>query len=377
MCFGSKEKQRSERCHVYCLTKEKGGCPQYANGGEPLNIRLRLNPFHSTYSFPCRPLAQPFSTLSLCLTLSHRRSLSEQQTPSINHQQRAPPSFFSTQGDMAELQSFHLANIIRMTQSPPSTRNNRRQENNQSYDSTVDNDQEHIQTDSDMSDASEEDDNDEGGQSVVLALTKVKQQWERNILDFKTMLASRQQRQREELLSSADFPPLEEEIEYGMEDAGYDYKTPAWPHYEDSDDTETVSDTESLLDHQRSDDNLIDHGSMPPPVLPPRHMDQAPSMRLGDHASSRSSVVIYDRSWLLKQCTAHIEAFGDPSIDMTPRRLAIDIFTILRSDKLGKTNILRSIRGASLIKRVAIVFVAPGYLLYIALSLTNLLHFIP
>lgn len=235
---------------------------------------------------------------------------------------------------MAELQSFHLANILRMTQSPPLTRNNRRQESNQSHDLTVDNDQEHIHSDSDMSDASEEDDDDEGGQVVVLALTKVQQQWERNILDFKTMLASRQQRQREELLSSADFPPLEEEIEYGMEDAGYDYKIPAWPHYEDSDDTETVSDTDSLMDHQRSDDILINHGSLTPPVLPPRHRDQTPSMRFGDHASSMSSVVIYDRSWLLKQCTAHIEAFGDPSTDMTPRRLAIDIFTILRSDKL-------------------------------------------
>ncbi|OAQ27608.1 hypothetical protein K457DRAFT_1465070 [Linnemannia elongata AG-77] len=153
---------------------------------------------------------------------------------------------------MAELQSFHLANILRMTQSPPLTRNNRRQESNQSHDLTVDNDQEHIHSDSDMSDASEEDDDDEGGQVVVLALTKVQQQWERNILDFKTMLASRQQRQREELLSSADFPPLEEEIEYGMEDAGYDYKIPAWPHYEDSDDTETVSDTDSLMVHQSS-----------------------------------------------------------------------------------------------------------------------------
>lgn len=268
---------------------------------------------------------------------------------------------------MAELQSFHLANILRMTQSPLSTKNNRRQESNQSHDSTVD-DQEHVQMDSDMSDASEEDDDDEGGQAVVLALTKVQQQWERNILDFKTMLASRQQRQREELLSSADFPPLEEEIEYGMEDAGYDYKIPAWPHYEDSDDTETVSDTDSLLDHQRSDDNLISHGSMIPPVLPPRHRDQAPSMRLGDHTSSMSSVVIYDRSWLLKQCTAHIEAFGDPSADMTPRRLAIDIFTILRSDKLGKTNILCSIRGAGLMKRVAIVFVTLHYLMYTTLS---------
>jgi hypothetical protein len=247
---------------------------------------------------------------------------------------------------MAELQSFHLANILRMTQPVPSTRNYRRQES-QSHNSTSNTAQEHNQSVSDMSDDSNYDDDsdedeDKGAEAVVLALSKVQQQWERNILDFKTMLASRQQRQREELLSSADFPPLEEEVEYGMEDAGYNYKTPAWPHYDDSDDTETVSDTDSLTDYQRSSNGLINNGSMTPPVLPPRHKDQAPSMGLGGHASSMSSVVIYDRSWLIKQCTAHIEAFGDPSTDMTSRRLAIDIFTILRSDKPGKKNILRT-----------------------------------
>lgn len=242
---------------------------------------------------------------------------------------------------MTELQSFHLANILRMTQPVPSTRNNRHQESQ-----TCDTEQEHNEkvpkmTDHSNHDEDSDEDEEEGAEAVVIALTKVQQLWERNILDFKTMLASRQQRQREELLSSADFPPLEEEIEYGMEDAGYDYKTPAWPHYDDSDDTETVSDTDSLPDHNRNSNTFINYGSTTPPVLPPRHRDQAPSMGLSGHASSMSSVVIYDRSWLIKQCTAHIETFGDPSTDMTSRRLAIDIFTILRSDKPGKNTILR------------------------------------
>ncbi|KAF9101073.1 hypothetical protein BGX29_006008 [Mortierella sp. GBA35] len=242
---------------------------------------------------------------------------------------------------MAELDSFHLANILRMAHPVRPSSNHHLDPNSPSADNS------HNKQDGQIDEEEEEEvdddeDDDAEGETVVRALAKVQQAWQKNILDFKAMLASRQQRQRDELLSSADFPPLEEEVEYGMEDAGYDYKTPVWPDYDDdSDDTETVSDADSILDHrhalldlaQLSNDNLNSYASSTPPVLPPRHTDQTPSTVFGGHASSMSNVVIYDRAWLIMQCTAHIEAFGDPSTDMTSRRLSIDIFTILRSDK--------------------------------------------
>ncbi|KAF9085804.1 hypothetical protein BGX23_009353 [Mortierella sp. AD031] len=242
---------------------------------------------------------------------------------------------------MAELDSFHLANILRMAHPVRPSSNHHLDPNSPSADNSHNKQDGQIDEEEEEEVDDDEDDDDEG-ETVVRALAKVQQAWQKNILDFKAMLASRQQRQRDELLSSADFPPLEEEVEYGMEDAGYDYKTPVWPDYDDdSDDTETVSDADSILDHrhalldlaQLSNDNLNSYASSTPPVLPPRHTDQTPSTVFGGHASSMSNVVIYDRAWLIMQCTAHIEAFGDPSTDMTSRRLSIDIFTILRSDK--------------------------------------------
>ncbi|KAF9171872.1 hypothetical protein BGX20_006778 [Mortierella sp. AD010] len=244
---------------------------------------------------------------------------------------------------MADLDGFHLANILRMTHSTRGLNNHTRaSSSNLPLDpaaSLEDNtDASNIASNEGQeSDAYDEDDEDDEGQVVVRALDKVHEQWKRNLIEFKAMLNSRREKQQDQVLSNADFPPLEEEVEYGMEDAGYPYKAPKWPTLDDSDDTETISDTDSIIDSRRDvdlgqpGDQLPDYGAIAPPLLPPRISDQK-FYESSNHSTSLSSVV-YDRAWLINQCTAHITAFGDPSADMTSKRLSIDIFTILRSDK--------------------------------------------
>ncbi|KAF9114810.1 hypothetical protein BGX27_009758 [Mortierella sp. AM989] len=240
---------------------------------------------------------------------------------------------------MADLEGFHLANILRVTH--PSRRlynHNRAPTTNISAGSAASSENTTIPSnifpkESKESEADDEDD----GETVLRALDKVHEQWKLNILEFKAMLNSKREKQQDQVLSNADFPPLEEEVEYGMENVGHSYKTPIWPSLDDSDDTETISDSDSLLNHRRdadlgqSGDQLPDYGAIAPPLLPPRLGDQ----KIQDsnrHASSLTSLV-YDRAWLINQCTAHLATFGDPSTEMTSKRLSIDIFTILRSDK--------------------------------------------
>lgn len=221
---------------------------------------------------------------------------------------------------MAELDGFHLANILRMTQPPRS--------HPRTPTSSV------VQGNGTTSDENDTDNEDDDREVVMRALDRLHREWQRNILDFKAMLSSKQKQQNDQVLSRQDFPPLEEEVEYGMEDVGYSYKAPIWPTFDDSDDTETISDSQSLTDHRdingQMDDQLPDYASILPPVLPP-HLDDNKT----GPASSMTSVV-YDRAWLISQCSTHLEAFGDPNTDMTSKRLSIDIFTILRSNKPGK-----------------------------------------
>lgn len=216
---------------------------------------------------------------------------------------------------MAELEGFHLANVLRMTR--PYRTVSRASSNQANGDSIP---EKYASTHG----ASEEDDDDEeDGEVVVRALNKAHEEWQKNILTFKAMLSSRANR----LLAAADSAPtLEDEYEYGMEEDGYHYKAPIWPSIDDSDDTETISDVDSLVDH----DFLPDYSSVVPPELPHR-----PSSIPDHRASSVSSGPAYDRAWLISQCNTHVEVFGDPSTDMTAKRLSIDIFTILRSDKPG------------------------------------------
>ncbi|KAF9975876.1 hypothetical protein BGZ75_000386, partial [Mortierella antarctica] len=222
---------------------------------------------------------------------------------------------------MAELDGFHLANILRMTQPPRSlarAATSVAMGNGSSRSSS--------------SDENDTDKEDEDREVVMRALDSLRKEWQRNILDFKAKLSSKQKQLNEQVLSQQDFPPLEEEVEYGMENVGYTYKAPVWPAFEDSDDTETISDSHSLtelrdISHGQVDEQLPDYASIIPPVLPP-HLE---GNKTGP-ASSMTSVV-YDRAWLISQCSTHLEAFGDPNTDMTSKRLSIDIFTILRSNK--------------------------------------------
>ncbi|KAF8983689.1 hypothetical protein BGZ46_009737 [Entomortierella lignicola] len=244
---------------------------------------------------------------------------------------------------MADLEGFHLANVLRMTHPAKGLYNHSRvssstsntllastssSDNNHDENSNLDNDLNNQDSDSDA------DDDEEDSEAVVRALDKVHEQWKRNILEFKALLGAKREKQKDQVLSNADFPSLEEEVEYGMEDAGYFYKTPIWPSLDDSDDTETISDTDSLVSHRQdvgfgqTDDQLPDYAAVVPPQLPAR-----PSAHGLDNRSTSLSSPVYDRAWLVNQCTAHIQAFGDPSTEMTSKRLSTDIFTILRSDK--------------------------------------------
>ncbi|KAF9306760.1 hypothetical protein BGZ74_003618 [Mortierella antarctica] len=214
---------------------------------------------------------------------------------------------------MAELEGFHLANVLRMTR--PHRAFNRAFPNQANGDFIAE------KLHSTHGESEEEDDDEEDGEVVVRALNKAHEEWQKNILAFKAMLNSRTSR----LLAAADSDPtLEDEFEYGMEEDGYLYKAPTWPSIDDSDDTEAISDVDSLVDH----DHLPDYSSVVPPALPDR-----PSNVPDHRTSSESSSPTYDRAWLISQCNAHMEVFGDPSTDMTAKRLSIDIFTILRSDK--------------------------------------------
>jgi len=216
---------------------------------------------------------------------------------------------------MAELEGFHLANVLRMTR--PHRTVSRASPDQASYDSIPEKYPSAQEED-------EEEDEEEDGEAVVRALNKAHEEWERNILAFKAMLSSRTNR----LLAAADADPtLEDEYEYGMEEDGYQYKAPIWPSIDDSDDTETISEVDSLVDH----DHLPGYSSAAPPALPDRS-----SIVSDNRATSLSSSPTYDRAWLISQCNSHIEVFGDPSADMTAKRLSIDIFTILRSDKPGE-----------------------------------------
>jgi hypothetical protein len=246
---------------------------------------------------------------------------------------------------MADLVGFHLANLLRATHPAKGLLNRPTHGSNEeaSDSQAAENGASHSditpdKADSDDEENSEEDEEDEGA-AVLRALDKVRAEWNQNILTFKAMVASKRERQQGQLLSDSDFPPLEEQIEYGMEDAGYTYKTPIWPMIDDSDDTDTISDTDSLLNHHRDadlgqpGDELPEYGAIAPPVLPPRIDIQKPHG--SESQSSSLSSIIYDRAWLVNQCTAHLTTFGDPSTELTPKRLSIDVFTILRSDKSG------------------------------------------
>lgn len=217
---------------------------------------------------------------------------------------------------MAELEGFHLANVLRMTR--PHRTVSRVSPDQANGDSIPE------KYPSAHGESEEEDEEDEeDGEVVVRALNKAHEEWKRNILAFKTMLNSRSNR----LLAAADSDPtFEDEYEYGMEEDGYQYKAPIWPSVDDSDDTETISDVDSLVDH----DHLPGYSSVAPPALPDRS-----SIVSDNHASSVVSSSAYDRAWLISQCNTHIEVFSDPSTDITAKRLSIDIFTILRSDKPG------------------------------------------
>ncbi|KAF9918433.1 hypothetical protein BX616_008873 [Lobosporangium transversale] len=227
---------------------------------------------------------------------------------------------------MSELVDFHLANILRMTHHIAY------KDHAHSISTSTTDTKSHEEYNS-----SDNDDNDEESEEelIVRALDKVREELKRNILDFKAKLASRKEQQQ--LLSNADFPPLEE-VEYGMEDVDIFYKAPIWPVLDDSDDTETLSDTDSLINRHRDPefgqrgDMLPDYGDVVPPTLPPRPNEQ--KSHLPDIQSSSLTSPVYDRDWLVNQCIAHLEHYGDPTTEMTSRRLSIDIFTILRSDKL-------------------------------------------
>ncbi|KAF9357866.1 hypothetical protein BGX34_009192 [Mortierella sp. NVP85] len=244
---------------------------------------------------------------------------------------------------MADLVGFHLANLLRVTHpakgllNRPTPGNNEEASDSQAAENgTSHSDITPDRAESDEEENSDEDEEDEGA-AVLRALDKVRAEWNQNILTFKAMVTSKRERQQGQLLSDSDFPPLEEQIEYGMEDAGYTYKTPIWPMIDDSDDTDTISDTDSLLNHHRDadlgqpGDELPEYGDIAPPLLPPRIDTQ--KLHGSESQSSSLSSVIYDRAWLVNQCTAHLKTFGDPSTELTPKRLSIDVFTILRSDK--------------------------------------------
>lgn len=235
---------------------------------------------------------------------------------------------------MAELEGFHLANVLRVTSKVHRT-----------FSAEASNQPEQVSEETaprgkgkgkDKASHVNEDNNeeDDDGELVMRALNKVHDEWNRSILEFKAKIAARHTEQKDQVVFDADFPPLEEEVEYGMEDIGFTYKAPIWPAFDDSDDTDTISESGSILDTllRPSDQHFPTHAAAatPPPLLPPR-LDQG---NFGGHASSRSSVV-YDRAWLIGQCSAHLDAFADPSAAMTSKRLSIDIFTILRSEKPG------------------------------------------
>ncbi|KAG0300672.1 hypothetical protein BGZ98_008986, partial [Dissophora globulifera] len=248
---------------------------------------------------------------------------------------------------MADLSGFHLANILRITHAAraPASRSRVNSSTTDGANASDAGDSAHSDSNGDSDDDDQDDDQDEDESKLVVhALDKVHKEWQRNIHDFKAMITARRDYQQQQLLSNADFPPLEEEVEYGMEETesgGYRYRAPIWPMMDDSDDTETISDADSLVDHHRdldlgqAGDQLPDYGAVAPPLLPPRRGDQKMAFGAMDgHVSSAAGgATVYDRAWLINQCTVHVQAFSDPSADMTPKRLSIDIFTILRSDK--------------------------------------------
>ncbi|KAG0045399.1 hypothetical protein BGZ83_009400 [Gryganskiella cystojenkinii] len=234
---------------------------------------------------------------------------------------------------MADLEGFHLANLLRVT--------SKAQRSGQSSDVST-NDKGKGKGKGKGKSSLIDDDNHEDeddGDSVMRALNQVHEEWNRSILDFKAKIAARHEQQKDQVVFDSDFPPLEEEVEYGMEDVGFTYKAPIWPDFnDDSDDTETISESGSILDTllRPSDQHAPDYATItPPPVLPPRvdQQHEDPYASRGSGGGGHASVVVYDRAWLIGQCSTHVEVFGDPSAAMTSKRLSIDIFTILRSDK--------------------------------------------
>jgi hypothetical protein len=225
---------------------------------------------------------------------------------------------------MVDLEGFHLANVLRVT--------SKAQQRSQNADSGTHPDNADTSRHGNGKAHHFDEDDEDDGELVMRALNKVHEEWNRSILDFKAKIAARHNEQKDQVVFDADFPPLEEEVEYGMEDIGFTYKAPIWPAFDDSDDTDTISDSGDILDTLRrpSEHQLPGSATITPPLLPPRldHDD------FGGRASSLSSVV-YDRAWLIGQCSGHLETFGDPSAAMTSKRLSIDIFTILRSEKPG------------------------------------------
>jgi len=236
---------------------------------------------------------------------------------------------------MADLEGFHLANVLRVTSNTHKTLSAEASSQPEEVSELK------VSRGKGKGKANHiaEDDNedDDDGELVMRALNKVHDEWNRSILEFKTKIAALHKEQKDQVVFDVDFPPLEEEVEYGMEDIGFTYKTPIWPTFDDSDDTDTISESGSILDTllRPSEQHFPSHATAAtPPLLPPR-LDQG---EFGGHASSRSSIV-YDRAWLIGQCSAHLDAFADPSASMTSKRLSIDIFTILRSEKPGTVQI--------------------------------------
>ncbi|KAG0229103.1 activating signal cointegrator 1 complex subunit [Actinomortierella wolfii] len=239
------------------------------------------------------------------------------------------------------LSEFHLSNVLRARSNSPSNANwSPRAVKATALFKAPENTVE--ENDSGDSDQDEEEADEE---FVVRAMAVAHEEWKKKLSDFKARISQKH--------SGADFPHLvdippslanEGGIEYGMEndDAGpFVYRAPMWPMVYDSDDTETISDI-----------GMDDHYLLPPPPPPPSSSPlpsydtvfpayQQPSgAAYGGHSadlpspgSSGAGQVVYDRAWLIDQCNRHVASHGDADGSMTPKRLSIDVFTILRSIK--------------------------------------------
>ncbi|KAF9586602.1 activating signal cointegrator 1 complex subunit [Lunasporangiospora selenospora] len=223
---------------------------------------------------------------------------------------------------MTEMQGFHLASILRATHP---TRNVETRE--ETHEQAPVNHGEDGFTDHDFQHKGDDEDDDEG-EIILRALDKVRAEWQHDVATFKKSFATYLDQHRQHVQSANDFPALDEELEYGMEDAEYEYWPPVWPMIDENDDVDTLSDADSIIDrnnmenyHLFPQDNveekLPDYTSVMPPQLPVR-----PTIHGSADSAPQSSM------------STSAERFSDPDTAMTSKRLSIDIFTILRSDKL-------------------------------------------